>query len=195
MAAGTPQSSGQAAPPPKPSDERLLAGFIAGDCTMFAELVRRYERPLYGLIVRFSGAESDAPDLFQETFLRVFQHAESFGGRSAFRTWLYAIALNVCRGHGRKRRHVAEELPDGDALPQVDRPGPDGVAADREIGARIAAAVGRLPAEQREVFVLRAYEELTYDEIARVTDRPVGTVKSQMRLAVRKLRGALRGLV
>jgi RNA polymerase sigma-70 factor (ECF subfamily) len=195
MAAGTQERPGCGGPPPGRPDEGLLAGFVEGNDAMFAELVRRYERPLYGLIARFSGAQSEAADLFQETFIRVFQHAESFGGRSRFRTWLYAIALNVCRGYGRKRKHLAEELPDCDTMPQTGRPGPDGVAADHETGERIAAAVSRLPAEQREVFVLRAYEDLTYDEIARVVERPIGTVKSQMRLALRKLRAALRGLV
>ena len=194
MAVETPDEIGQASSTPRQSDEQLLAGFVAGDHAMLTDLVQRYERPLYGLIARYTGAGDEAEDLFQETFLRVFQHADGFGGRSSVRTWLYSIALNVCRGYGRGQHPAPAELPDDAAAAQVDRPGPDELAAGHEIGERIAAAVRRLPPEQCEVFVLRVYEDLKYDEIAQVVGRPVATVKSQMRLAVQKLRKTLRKL-
>jgi len=175
-----------------PSDEQLLAAFLRGEDTMFAEIVRRYEAPLHAFICRLTGDAGEAPDLFQETFIRVAQHAGSFRAESRFKTWLYAIAANVCRSHLRqaKRRQSlsADAVPD-----EPDRgPGPNGAAASREIGQRIATAVGALPVEQREVFILKAYDELSYPEIARALGRPLGTVKSQMRLALTKLRVELR---
>jgi len=161
---------------------------------MFAELVRRYELPLHAFICRLTGQPGEAPDLFQETFLRVFEHAASFRGRSSFKTWLYAIAANVCRSRLRSSRR-RQTLPQTDVLEQVDTTrGPNGAAEAAEIGRRIGEAVGALPVEQREVFVLRIYDEMTYREIAEALDRPLGTVKSQMRAALGKLRAALRAL-
>jgi RNA polymerase sigma-70 factor (ECF subfamily) len=205
-----------------PSDEQLLAAFVRGDSAMFAELVRRYEQPLHAFICRLSGRPGDAPDVFQETFVRAFQHAASFRGESSVKTWLYAIAANVCRSRhraaaagarpsppGRGEGEGAEDgapLHPGGPHPTLSRrergearegargeasdpaAGPDGAAEAAELGHRIAAAVGVLPAEQREVFVLKAYEELSYPQIAEALGRPLGTVKSQMRLALGKLR-------
>ena len=175
---------------PHASDERLLRGFIGGDEAMFAELVKRYEAPLYGFICRVT-SPADAPDLFQETFLRVYQHAGSFRGQSGFKRWLYVIALNVCRSHGRKlkteRTRRSDSDPDLTEAATNQRP----PAELAEIGDRVAGAVGELPWEQREVVILKTYEEMNYREIAELLGRPLGTVKSQMRLALGKLRGRL----
>ena len=174
-----------------PSDEQLLAAFVRGDSAMFAELVHRYEQPLHAFICRLSGRPGDAPDVFQETFVRAFQHAASFRGDSSVKTWLYAIAANVCRSRLR-RANDFQPLSDGQAAERPDAAdGPNGAAESTELGRRIAAAVGVLPAEQREVFVLKAYEELSYPQIAEALGRPLGTVKSQMRLALGKLRADL----
>jgi len=174
-----------------PSDEWLLAAFLRGEEAMFAELVHRYEQPLHAYLCRLTGQPAEAPDLFQETFVRVFQHAASFQGRSRFKTWLYAIATNVCRS--RLRRPAPPEAAADDEPP--DRaPGPNGAAASHEVGQRIAQAVSGLPVEQREVFLLKAYDALSYPEIARALGRPLGTVKSQMRLALVKLRADLSGI-
>jgi len=173
-----------------PSDEQALAAFLRGESEMFAELVRRYEQPLHAFICRLTGEASEAPDLFQETFVRVFQHAASFRGTSRFKTWLYAIAANVCRSRFRAAAPRPAELAD----PPDRAPGPNGAAVSHEVGERIALAVQGLPLEQREVFVLKAYDEMSYPDIARALGRPLGTVKSQMRLALVKLRTALHDL-
>lgn len=161
---------------------------------MFGELVRRYERSLHGFVCRLTGEPGAAADLFQETFLRVFQHAASFRGGSRFKTWLYAIAANVCRSHARKamrRRTVSDE----DAPEPPDpAPGPNGAAQSEEIGERVARAVRELPVAQREVVVLKLYDELSYSEIADALGRPLGTVKTQMRAALKALRPRLRSI-
>lgn len=176
------------------SDEALLAGYLNGSESMFAELVHRYERPLHGFICRLTGEPGVAADLFQETFVRVVAKGDTFRGRSRFKTWLYAIAANLCRSHLRKTtRRGTVTMADPPA--QVDEGlGPDDHARDREVGERIAAAVAELPVVQREVFVLKAYEQLKYDEIARALGRPLGTVKTQMRAALHKLRRELRSI-
>jgi RNA polymerase sigma-70 factor (ECF subfamily) len=182
-----PKAAGPAAPAgQETSDEELLSAFLRGEREMFTALVQRYERPLYGYLCRLTGSAEEADDVFQETFLQVWRKADSFRGASTFRTWLYAVAINVSRSRARRRRG----RPDAGPFPAEQAngaAGPDGQAQAREVGRLIAGAVGRLPAEQREVFVLRAYEEMTYPEIADSVGRPLGTVKSQMRLALARL--------
>ena len=175
-----------------PTDEEILCGWLEGDRSMFAMLIKRYEGPLHALLYRLSGSRSAAADLFQETFLRVFENARSFRGDSRFKTWLYAIATNLCRerwrgNHLRDARSLSHspEPPSGD-------PTPSERAASGEIGCRVQRAVAALPIEQREVFVLKTYQEMTYAEIAETLDHPTGTVKSRMRLALQKLRTELR---
>jgi len=173
------------------ADEALLCGFLRGEQAMAAELVRRYEQPLYRFLRRLSGNPSDVPDLFQETFLRALRGAGSFGGRSLFKSWLYAIAVNVCRAHARsERRKPMTSLPQAEVAVNGS-PRPADAAERTELGERVAQAVATLPPGQHEVFILRAYEEMDYRQIAEVLGRPLGTVKSQMRLALGKMRAAL----
>lgn len=178
----------------QPSDESLLAAYLGGDEAMFGQLVHRYERPLHAFICRLTGEPRVAADLFQETFVRVVAHAGRFEGRSRFKTWLYAIAANLCRSHIRKKKH--REVPlSADAPDPIDGGlSPNGAARGHEIGERIAAAVATLPDTQREVFVLKVYQELKYEQIAGILGRPLGTVKTQMRAALQKLRRELRGI-
>jgi RNA polymerase sigma-70 factor, ECF subfamily len=177
-----------------PSDEELMAGLVKGQTAMFEDLVRRYEPRLFGFLCRLTANEADAADLFQETFLRVYTKAHGYQGQGSFRSWLYAIAVNLSRSHA--ARHVRmvptdpKELPD---LPNED-PLPDSNLESEAIGLRIAAAVAVLPPEQREVFILKAYEELSYAEIADMLGRPLATVKSQMRYALEKMRALLHDL-
>ena len=177
------------------TDEELLSAFLRGKEIMFDELLQRHQGPLYGFICRLTGSPSDAPDLFQETFVRVVKHAGSFEGRSSFKTWLYTIACNVCRSYQRKARvgpTVTSDLPDNKADRSLD---PSDAADSAEIGRHVARAVDALPEAQREVLVLKVYEGMSYPDIALAVNRPEGTVKSQMRLALQKLRHELQGIV
>jgi RNA polymerase sigma-70 factor, ECF subfamily len=190
-----PQEAGPSPPrEPAPTDEEALAAYLRGDAAMVSELVRRYERPLYAFLCRLTGRPADAADLFQETFLKVVQNAGSFAGRSQFKTWLYAIALNAYRSRARRatRRDVPLESVDLPMTPLIARP--DGVAEQAEVGGRIADAVAGLPSEQREVFLMKVYDDMNYREIAEALGRPLGTVKSQMRLALVKMRVVLHDL-
>lgn len=176
-----------------PADEDLLRAFLDGDHDAVTSLVARYERPLYAFICRTTGRPDVAADIFQDTFVRVVRHAGSFGGRSRFRTWLYTIAANLCRTRGaREAREPGTPVGQGEPAPAAAAaPGPELRLIEDEVGRRVARAVDALPPEQRDVFVLKAYEELSFAEIAEVLGRPVGTTKSQMRAAVQRLRGEL----
>jgi len=195
MTGTMPQNAGRGPPGTSaPTDEEALAAYLRGDAAMAGELVRRYERPLYGFLYRLTGRPADAADLFQETFLKVVQHAGTFAGRSQFKTWLYSIALNAYRSRVRKASSREQPLEAADPPATGRAAQPDGVAEQAEVGGRIAAAVAQLPLEQREVFLMKVYNDMNYREIAEALGRPVGTVKSQMRLALGKLRGMLHEL-
>jgi len=176
------------------SDEDLLFFFVKGKASAFDELLRRYDQRIYRFIRRFVSSSQEAEDLFQETFARVCEHAGSFTGRGPFRRWLYTIALNVCRARGRKRKRTEVPIDETTALTS-NGPDPAEAAHRTEISECIAEAITSLPPSQREVFIMKVYEQITFREIAEVLGRPTPTVKSQMMLAIQKLRPLLERLV
>lgn len=186
------------------SDEELLGQYLRGRTAAFDTLVDRHARSLYDFILRRTGDEQAARDLLQETFLRVVRQGERFRGGSRVTTWLFRIARNLCVDHARRqshRRHPSLDHPadpaEGNESPALgDRvasaaPAPDRRAADRRFRAAFERALARLPDIQREVFVLRELEGLTFPEIAEVVGAPANTVKSRMRYALDALRGEL----
>ena len=186
-----------------PSDEELVGAFQGGDLSAFDALVRRWNRRIQGAIHRFMGSEEDARDLCQETFLRAFRALGAFKREARFSSWLYQIALNLCRDRMRRRRGRTllslEELEEGGEVPPIV-PGPTAIeqleAAD--LSRAVADAVAALPEEQREVIVLKEYEGLTFMEIAEVLGLPPSTVKTRLyrglgQLRVRLERQGIRG--
>jgi RNA polymerase sigma-70 factor, ECF subfamily len=186
-----------------PSDEELLRRFNHGDPEAFAELVSRYQRPLYNFIRRSVRRRDRADELLQDVFMKVVQRSGDFKGSSKFSTWLYTIARNLCIDHSRKmvfRRHQSLDAPSrrgDDAGPTLmDRqaassPATDRAAAARTLQERIAEAVEELPEEQKEVFLLRHVEGMAFKEIAAIVEVPENTVKSRMRYALERLQRAL----
>lgn len=185
------------------SDELLLARYRRGETAVFRELVRRHQRGLYNFALRQVHAPSTAEDIVQEVFVRVVQNVESFKEEARFATWAYTIARNLCIDHLRKRvhrRHASLDQPSGpdsSDAPLVERVAGEGTAgADRaaigkQLGAHIAAAVERLPDDQREVFLMRHLGELPFKEIAEIIGTNENTVKSRMRYALERLQAAL----
>lgn len=169
-----------------------------GDETAFAELVRRYETPLYNYVKRMTGSASDAQDLFQEAFLRVYRHARRFKEGRPFKPWLYRIATNLSLDLLRKRARHGEIPLDapadstntghtGLADPKSTAANPRDAAIGRETAERLAAAIASLPAKHRAVFLMARYDGLAYTDISAALGIPVGTVKSRMNKAVREL--------
>ena len=158
----------------------------------FEMLLKRYQAPIYGFILRQVGDRQRAEDLFQETFLRVYHRIDTCKQPEAFKPWAFAIAANLCRNEARRQQVRRGEQPS----PAVDghpARGPDPESAVQRSQARrkIEQALAALPDVQREVFVLYHYTRLSYDEIAEATEVPVGTVKSRMNAALTGLRGLL----
>jgi RNA polymerase sigma-70 factor (ECF subfamily) len=165
------------------TDEVLAARLADGDEPALRELLRRYERPLASFLYRQTGGR-DVEDLYQETWLRVVRHAERFDAERRFSTWLFQIAVNLCRDWQRR--------PPPEPRPATDEPA--GSELERSDAALDAARLlARLPAAQREVVVLRYYHDLSEDEVATILDIPKGTVKSRLHQAIARLAAVVHG--
>jgi RNA polymerase sigma-70 factor (ECF subfamily) len=168
------------------TDEELVARSKTGDTESFNQLVRRWERPIFALAYRTLGREEDARDVTQETFLRAFRALAGFKGDAKFSSWLYRIALNLCRDWIRKeRRAPLVAVPDGVELEQMapdrhDIVSVEELAARAELSRSVAVAMERLPADQRTAIVLKEYHGLTFQEIADLMNCPLSTVKTRV---------------
>jgi len=179
------------------TDEELVLAIGAGDTESLGELVGRWEQPLQRFVHRMLPRAEDVHDVCQETFLRVLRRADRFEEGSRFSTWLYQIALNLCRDHARRRRRwrliVADDPPLDDAAPA---PGagpwdPATAVEQREVREVVARAMAGLPAIQREVLVLKEFEGLKFKEIAELLGCPESTVKSRLYGGLSGMRAAL----
>jgi RNA polymerase sigma-70 factor, ECF subfamily len=179
------------------TDEELVARSKTGDMDSFNQLVKRWERPIFALAYRTLGREEDARDVTQETFLRAFRALSGFKGDAKFSSWLYRIALNLCRDWMRKeRRTPVVAVPEGVDVEQLaaDR-GPvetvEDLAARSELSREVARAMESLPAEQRQAIILKEYHGLTFQEIADLMKCPLSTVKTRVYQGLSTLRKQL----
>lgn len=175
-----------------PDDERrLLARVADGDRSAFAALYRRYRRPLSAYLARLTGRVEEVEELVDDTLLVVWERAGDFRGRSRPSSWIFGIAHRKGLKSLERRSRRG-----GDAsLAEISEPShrrtPDRAWDRRELAELVGEALSRLPAEQRSVVVLTYHHGLSYPEIAEVVGCPVGTVKSRMFHARRKLAGLL----
>jgi RNA polymerase sigma-70 factor, ECF subfamily len=179
------------------TDEELVARSVDGDRDSFDQLVLRWERPIYALAYRTIGREEEARDIVQETFLRAFRALPGFKGQAKFSSWLYRIALNLCRDWiRRQRRTPTVAAPEGvDLIELASEQGPvesiEELVARREMSAAVAQAMTRLPDEQRTAIVLKEYHGLTFQEIAELQGCPLSTVKTRLYQGLSVLRRQL----
>ncbi|HEX6853572.1 MAG TPA: sigma-70 family RNA polymerase sigma factor [Candidatus Polarisedimenticolaceae bacterium] len=184
------------------ADEALVALAAAGDREAFGELVRRHQRPLIGFLFRMTGNRDAAADLAQDVFIKVYQSLGSFDPTYRFTTWLYRIASNWAIDHLRRKQPKTCSLgnPADDDTPTVPEvaghePSPDDVLRLRELEARLEDAIEALPPAYRQLILLRHRQHLRYDEIARATRLPIGTVKNRIFRAREILRARLSDLL
>jgi RNA polymerase sigma-70 factor, ECF subfamily len=179
------------------TDEELVARSIGGDANSFNELIQRWERPIYALAYRQIGREEDARDVCQETFLRAYRALSGFRGQAKFSSWLYRIALNLCRDWLRRERRtpVVQPPENMDLLDLAASREPSESIEDRVARSDLARAVERammlLPEEQRTAIVLKEYHGLTFQEIADVVGCPLSTVKTRLYQGLTVLRREL----
>jgi RNA polymerase sigma-70 factor (ECF subfamily) len=168
------------------TDEDLVARSRGGDLDSFNQLILRWERPIYALAYRVIGREEDARDVVQETFLRAFRALPGFKGQAKFSSWLYRIALNLCRDWiRRRRRSPLVELPEGvDPVELAAETGPvesiEDLASRKELSEAVAEAMSLLPEEQRTAIILKEYHGMTFQEIADLQGCPLSTVKTRL---------------
>lgn len=189
-----------------PTDEELVLALARGHTDSLGSLVARWEQPLFRFVYRLLERREDARDVCQETFLRVLRGAADFREGARFSTWMYQIALNLCRDQVRRRARwrlrVVESLPareDGPPIPAEaadDAALPDDALDARRRERAVHDALRDLPPEQREVVFLKEFEGLKFREIADVLGCPESTVKSRMYFALGAMRRNLsrRGL-
>lgn len=147
------------------SDEELMSEVAQGDLAAFELLVRRHQASAWNAAFRLLGNMDDAEDVAQEAFLRILRAAPRYQPTAAFRTYLYRIVTRLCRD--RRRKTLPFSCPNPDAETSKAPP-PDDVVAAREERRAVREALESLPAKQREAVVLRYYQSLGYDEIARI---------------------------
>jgi RNA polymerase sigma-70 factor (ECF subfamily) len=182
------------------SDEELVLALQSGDTDSLGVLIDRWQRPLYRFVYRMLPRPEDARDVCQETFLRVLKKANRYKQGSRFSTWMYQIALNLCRDQQRRRRRwsliVSEEREVDDQLRPAsetidDHDDPSRHAERNEISRAVTRAMAEIPHEQREVLILKEFEGLKFREIAEILGCPESTVKSRMYYGLSGLRSAL----
>ena len=184
-------------------DESLIKEFLSGDQEAFTKLVQKYETPLLSFLVRYMGDLHEAEEVFQEVFLRVYKNTERFDLSKKFKAWVYSIAVNCARTALKRKKNdpllARAQSTETDLSVLEGRAGeeysPSTKHDSKEAGNLIRNAVLSLPRRQREVFLLFQYQGLSYEEIARVLGRPLGTVKSQMHYAVISLKEKLKDVV
>ena len=168
------------------TDDELVARSMGGDAESFNQLILRWERPIYALAYRVIGREEDARDVCQETFLRAFRALPGFKGQAKFSSWLYRIALNLCRDWiRRQRRAPVMQMPEGvDPGELAAERGPvesiETLVARRELSAVVEEAMALLPEEQRTAIILKEYHGMTFQEIAEMQGCPLSTVKTRL---------------
>jgi RNA polymerase sigma-70 factor (ECF subfamily) len=170
------------------NDLELIRNFKDGDEQAFNHLVRRYQEKVYWVVRRLVPDHDEADDVVQNVFIKAYGSLKSFKGESGLYTWLYRIATNMALNEIRRKKlkrtfsidDTTLQHPDTDALPLE-------TLEKEELTRTIRQAVDRLPEKQQKVFVLRYYEELPYEQIAKILKTSVGGLKANYFHAVRKI--------
>jgi len=178
-----------------PSEE-LMARIAEGDESAFEILVNRHQTSVLNLIYRFIGDRTRAKDLAQEVFLRVWQSAKSYEPKAKFTTWIYRITANLCLNElkSSRRKKWLQFLRFGDNLENTveetlvdDRASPEDILLAKERSRQIANALQSLPENQRMALILKRYDDLSYQEIAKILNCSISAVESLIVRAKRAL--------
>ena len=181
-------------------DARLVERVVAGDGDAFRQLVERYQRPVYGLLLRMVREPPLAEDLAQESLIKAYRAIATFDRSRQFSSWLFKIAHNTAIDHLRKNRPptVPLESDDGDRLDPLallaapESRSPEARARGRDLAEALQDALDALRPDYREAVLLRFQQGLPYDEIAEILELPLGTVKTHLHRARKQMAEALR---
>jgi len=184
-------------------DERsLIEGMARGDRAAFQEFVEQYKKKVYYLALDMAGNPVDAEDISQEVFLKVFRSFATFRKDAKLGSWLYRVTYNASIDHLRRKKFVPEPVGDevlesrsrdGAGLPSGASPDPALTAESSQLQARISRALEKVSPQEKAVFLLRHYDDLMLKDIASSLGLSIGSVKSYLFRAVRKLQKELGG--
>jgi len=176
------------------AERELVRRIVSGDREAFARLLDAYETRVFRLALRLTGAIPDAEDVTQEVFVAIYRGLPKYRGDASLGTWIYRVAMNHCMEFRRKRRLDTVPYDAELTLTSADwHTDPQASASRNETAERIGAAIRMLSPLHRDVVVLHELHGLTYQEVAQALDVPVGTVKSRLSNAFRRLRELLGG--
>ncbi|MEO8503549.1 MAG: sigma-70 family RNA polymerase sigma factor [Acidobacteriota bacterium] len=181
------------------SDAELVAQALGGSEAAYAEIVRRFERPLYSLILRLVRDPALAEDLAQDVFVKAIRALASYDPERKFSSWLFKIAHNTTIDHLRRRSLDTQPLETGtdesidplQVIADESIADPEAEMHRRELAVALDRAVAGLRPEYREVMLLRFREGLAYEEIAAITGLPLGTVKTHIHRARKEMAEAM----
>jgi RNA polymerase sigma-70 factor (ECF subfamily) len=173
------------------SDQEIIDRVLSGDDGAYGHLVKRYQRAVYSVARRYLRSHPAADDIAQETFLRAYSSLKGYDRRFRFYTWLIRITINLC--HDTARREGRYLPLDGE---REEAPGnPLETLVQEDACRRIRKEIAELPPDQREVILLRADRELSYQEIGQVLGIPAGTVMSRLFRGRQTLARRLKGII
>ena len=170
------------------ADLDLVKAVKAGDRSAFSELVQRHQKSIYRLALRFTRDHGTAEDIVLESFVKAYQKLNLFEERSSFKSWLFRIAINNSKN--RLRSHAHQNIDIEDVTISVNSVSESGMEY-RQAQVLINAEIEKLPDRQRIALTLRVYEDLSFQEIAKIMECPYDTAKANYRHAVLKLKKAL----
>ncbi len=172
-------------------DRQLARQITEGAPNAWAAFVDAYGLRLHRLARRYTACEADAEDLTQEIFVALFQSLAAYRGEASLATWAYRIALNHCLKHAAKTRLTTIPYDNAREQPEPKERGPAHQAARRELSGQLHTALDNLSPDHRTIVILHELHEMTYAECAAVLEVPIGTVKSRLSTAFRRLRSSL----
>lgn len=182
------------------NEKLLLERAKKGEVEAFELLIERYQKKVFNIALKMLGNHDDASELAQEAFIKIYKSIKGFKEESSFSTWVYRIATNVCLDELRKRKNrkltYLDEViqsEDGDLKREIADQGlsPDAIAEQKELKRALNQAILSLSEEHRVVLIMRDLHGMTYEEIAKVTKCPEGTVKSRINRARLSLKETL----
>ncbi|MDK2896456.1 MAG: polymerase sigma-70 factor, subfamily [Candidatus Atribacteria bacterium] len=183
-------------------DREIINQVLQGNSQLFTLLVEKYQKSIFNYVFRLVRQRQEAEDLAQETFVKAFFALPQYDNSYQFSTWIFRIALNLCRDYFRKKKlpflSLHEPIGDDengeleDMIEQQAFLDPDGEILNQELRTKLEKAIDQLPLKFKEVVILRHLENLSYEEIAQVTGLPIGTVKTYLHRARKALRKELR---
>ena len=163
-------------------DIRVIRQVLRGDRDAYADIVERYKNPIYNLAVRLTGSLSDAEDLAQDAFIRIYEILDRFDDSKRFFPWMYTVALNVIRNDVKKKRSFVFRMQTGDVSDKwlKDTDTPEKSVSDNQQQKILSRCILKLPITQKEAVVLRYYQNLAFEEIAEIQACSVSAAKMRV---------------